>query len=161
MTTSEERLEQLERSLQQAESALQAANYRIATLETTTSADNTHCDNSTCLDGRHACAWEALKLCCRRSVVEELELRNVVLLCGSLTRAACSDGKGQDDSRRHEEREPHSGEQVWSRQLYYMLSMSTSGEAQRRLQKVPEGEGAERAEDRYEVRQHAQADSLV
>ena len=33
MTTSEERLEQLERSLQQAGSALRAANYRIATLE--------------------------------------------------------------------------------------------------------------------------------
>ena len=32
---------------------------------------------------------------------------------------------------------------VWSRQLYYMLSLSTSGEAQRRLQNVPEGEGAE------------------
>ena len=32
-------------------------------------------------------------------------------------------------------------EQVWSRQLYYMLSLSTSGEAQRRLQNVPEGEG--------------------
>ena len=34
-------------------------------------------------------------------------------------------------------------EQVWSRQLYYMLSPSTSGEAQRRLQNVPEGKGAE------------------
>ena len=33
-------------------------------------------------------------------------------------------------------------EQVWSRQLYYMLSLSTSGEAQRRLQTVPVGEGA-------------------
>ena len=33
--------------------------------------------------------------------------------------------------------------QVWSRQLYYMLSLSTSGEAQRRLQNVPDGEGAE------------------
>ena len=32
-------------------------------------------------------------------------------------------------------------ELVWSRQLYYMLSLSTSGE--RRLQNVPEGEGAE------------------
>ena len=32
-------------------------------------------------------------------------------------------------------------EQVWSRQLYYMLSLSTSGEA--RLPNVPEGEGAE------------------
>ena len=27
-------------------------------------------------------------------------------------------------------------EQVWSRQLYYMLSLSTSGEAQRRVQNV-------------------------
>ena len=34
-------------------------------------------------------------------------------------------------------------EQVWSRQLYYMLSLSTIGEAHRRLQNVPEGEGAE------------------
>ena len=34
-------------------------------------------------------------------------------------------------------------EQVWSRQLYCMLSLNTSGEAQRRLQNVPEGEGAE------------------
>ena len=34
-------------------------------------------------------------------------------------------------------------EQVWSRQLYFMLSLSTSGEAQRRWQNVPEGEGAE------------------
>ena len=36
-----------------------------------------------------------------------------------------------------------SAEQVWSKQLHYMLSLSTSGEAQRRLQNVPEGEGAE------------------
>ena len=41
-------------------------------------------------------------------------------------------------------------EQVWSRQLYYMLSLSTSGEAQRRLQNVPEGEGAEGVE-RYSL----------
>ena len=40
-------------------------------------------------------------------------------------------------------------EQVWSRQLYCMLSLSTSGEAQRRLQ------------NGHEVRRHAQADSLV
>ena len=59
-------------------------------------------------------------------------------------------------------------EQVWSRQLYYMLSLSTSGEAQRRLQNVPEGEcpeawkaGTLRAEDSHEVRRRAQADSLV
>ena len=36
-----------------------------------------------------------------------------------------------------------SSEKVWSRQLCNMLSLSTSGEAQRRLQNVPEGEGAE------------------
>ena len=34
MATSEERVDQLERSLQQAGNALQAANFRIATLET-------------------------------------------------------------------------------------------------------------------------------
>ena len=34
-------------------------------------------------------------------------------------------------------------EQVWSRQLYYVLSLSTSGEAQKKLQNVPEGAGAE------------------
>ncbi len=34
-------------------------------------------------------------------------------------------------------------EQKWSRQLYYMLSLTTSGEALRRLQNVEEGEGAE------------------
>ena len=36
-----------------------------------------------------------------------------------------------------------SAEQVWSGHLYYTLSLSTSGEAQRRLQNVPVGEGAE------------------
>ena len=66
----------------------------------------------------------------------------LILLRGSLARTVCSVGKGQDDGRRHEEREPHSGDQVWSRQLYYMLSLNTSAEAQRRLQNVPEGEGA-------------------
>ena len=52
-------------------------------------------------------------------------------------------------------------EQVWSRQLYYILSLNTSGEAQRRLQNVPEGEGALRAENSHEVCRNAQADSLV
>ena len=36
-----------------------------------------------------------------------------------------------------------SSEQVWSRRLYCIFSLSTGGEAQRRLQNVPEGEGAE------------------
>ena len=52
-------------------------------------------------------------------------------------------------------------EQVWSRQLYYMLSLSTSGEAQRRLQNVLEGEGAEAWKVFSEVCRNAQADSLV
>ena len=52
MTTSEERLEQLERSLQQAGSALQAANDRTATLESAAGA--------TTLVGRHACARDTL-----------------------------------------------------------------------------------------------------
>ncbi len=34
-------------------------------------------------------------------------------------------------------------QQSWSRQLYYMLSLTTQGEALRRLQNVEEGEGAE------------------
>ena len=34
-------------------------------------------------------------------------------------------------------------EQKWSRQLYYMMSLTTNGEALRRLQHVAEGEGAE------------------
>ncbi len=34
-------------------------------------------------------------------------------------------------------------EQKWSRQLYYMMSLITNGEALRRLQSVSEGEGAE------------------
>ena len=60
-------------------------------------------------------------------------------------------------------------EQVWSRQLHYMPSLSTSGEAHRRLQNVPEGEGAEAWKtfsEYYEpktatVRRQAQAGSLV
>ena len=40
--------------------------------------------------------------------MEELELRHAILFSGSLARTACSDGKGQDDCRRHGEREPHS-----------------------------------------------------
>ena len=74
--------------------------------------------------------------------MEELELHHAVLLSGSLARTVCSDGKGQnaDDMRNVNLTPP---EQVRSRQLFYMLSLSTSGEAQRRLQNVPEGEGAE------------------
>ena len=61
MATSEERLEQLKLALQQVGTALQAANYRIAILETAAGAPAHSCDNNfICLDGRHACAWETL-----------------------------------------------------------------------------------------------------
>ena len=75
--------------------------------------------------------------------MEELELR-AILLSGSLARTACSDRKGHNDTAedmRNVNLTP--SQQVWSRQLYHMLSLSRSGEAQRRLQKVPEDEGAE------------------
>ena len=99
---SEERLEQLERSLHLAGNALQAANNRIASLESAA---------GTSTAGASSCCPFRLNV--------------------KLTAA----------------------EQVWSRQLYYMLSLSTSGEAQRRLQNVPEGEGAEARKvfsERYE-----------
>ena len=120
----EERLEQLERSLQQAGSALQAANYRISSLET---AAGTTTSAASMVDMRG-----------RRSVRGRAGFRHVVFLSNSLAGTTCIDGKGTNQRRRHA-----SAEQVWSRQLYYMLSLSTSGEAQRRLQNVPEGEGAE------------------
>ena len=34
-------------------------------------------------------------------------------------------------------------DQKWSRQLYYMMSLTTNGEALRRLQNIAAGEGAE------------------
>ena len=49
MATSEERLEQLKRSLQQAGSAPQAANCRVSSLETAAG-----CDNRFCLDPDHS-----------------------------------------------------------------------------------------------------------
>ena len=63
-------------------SALQAANYRIATLESAAGATNTYCDNSVCLDGRHASTrrtlqlrWRAgASLCCPSAAVSP-ELR--------------------------------------------------------------------------------------
>ena len=98
MATSDEQLEQLERSLQQARSALFAANYKIATLVSaagTATAPTATTPSASMVDMR--VLGKPFELCCRRSVVEELELRHVVLLCGSLARAACFDGEGQDD----------------------------------------------------------------
>ena len=101
MAPSEERQEQLDRSLQQAGSALQAANYKIATLEPAAGTATTPTATTTPSASARTTAND---------------MGNV-----NLTPA----------------------EQVWSRLLYYMLSLSTSVEAQRRLQNVPEGEGAE------------------
>ena len=98
----EERLEQLERSLQQAGSALQVANYRISSLE------SSWYDNFGGLDGGHACVREPLYLCWRRSVVEELELRHVVFLGNNLAGTTCIDGKGTNQCGRHAERTLHS-----------------------------------------------------
>ena len=140
MASSEERLEQLEQALQQAGTALQAATYRIAALASMGWCAGHSCDNnSICLDGRDARARETLQLRRRRSVVEELELRHDVIFGGSLATLKRSDGKG----RNMRNVSLTSSEQVSSRQSYCMLSLSTSGEAQRRLQNVPEGEGAE------------------
>ena len=134
----EERLEQLERSLQQAGSALQAANYRISSLETaagtTTSAasmvDVRVLGKPSIFAGDEASwkSWSFVMLSFSAAVSPEL-------------RALMEKARINVDDMLNVHLT--SAEQVWSRQLYYMLSLSTSGEAQRRLQNVPEGEGAE------------------
>ena len=129
---SEERLEQLERSSQQAGTALQAANNRIASLEsavrtTTTAAsmvDMRVLGKPSIFAGDEASwkSWSFVMLSFsaavspeRRALMEKARTNVADMLNVNLTAA----------------------EQVWSRQLYYMLSL------QRRLQNVPEGEGAE------------------
>ena len=134
----EERLEQLERSLQQAGTALQAANYRIASLE---SAAGTTITAASMVDMRELgkpsifaqgeASWKSWSFVMLsfsaavspelRALMEKAQTHVVDMLNVNLTAA----------------------EQVWSRQLYYMLSLSTSGEAQRRLQNVPDGDCAE------------------
>ena len=133
----EERLEQLERSLQQAGNALQAANYRISSLET---AAGTTTSAASMVDMRvlgkpsifagDAASWKSWSFVMlsfsaavspeQRTLMEKARTTATDMLNVNLT----------------------APEQVWSRQLYYMLCLSTSGEAQRRLQNVPEGEGA-------------------
>ena len=134
----EERLEQLERSLQQAGNALQAANYRISSLETapgtTTSAasmvDLRVLGKPSIFAGDEASwkSWSFVMLSFSAAVSPEL--RTLM----KKARTTASDMLNVNLT---------APEQVWSRQLYYMLSLSTSGEGQRRLQNVPEGEGAE------------------
>ena len=89
---------------------------------------------------------------------------------GSLARTACSDGKGQDDGRRHEEREPHSGRAGVEQTVALHAqpeherggAEETAERARGRWDRCVEGVlGTPRAEDHHEVRRHAQADSLV
>ena len=130
----EERLEQLERSLQQAGSALQAANCRISSLETaagTTTAAASMVDmrvlgKPSIFAGDEASwkSWSFVMLSFSAAVSPELH----ALMEKARTNVA-------DMLNVH----LTPAEQVWSRQLYYMLSLSTSGG----LQNVPEGEGAE------------------
>ena len=112
----EERLEQLERSLQQAGSALQAANYRISSLETAAGTTTSWKSWSFVMLSFSAAVSPELRALMEKARINVDDMLNVHLT---------------------------SAEEVWSRQLYYMLSLSTSGEVQRRLQNVPEGEGAE------------------
>ena len=121
---------------------------------------DTSCNNnSICLDGQHACARETLYLCWRT----ERSSKSCSFVVLSFSAAVWPELRALMEKAR-------TTAQVWSRQLYYMLSPSTSGEAQRRLQNVPKGSGCRgvegvpgtvRAEDSHEVRRHAQADSRV
>ena len=138
MATSQERLEQLEQSLQQPGSALQGANYRIATLESAAGA-TTHTATTppaSMVDMRVLGAtsyfagdeatwksWSFVMSSFSAAVLPEL-------------RALMEKATTTADDMRNVNLTP--AEQVWSGQLYYMLSLST-----RRLQNVPEGEGAE------------------
>ena len=156
--------EQLERSLQQAGNALQAANCRIATLETAAGAPTplaTTTPSASMVDLRvlgkpsHFAgddeapwkSWSFVMLSFSAAVSPEL-------------RALMEKARTTADDMRNVNLTP--SEQVWSRELYYMLSLSTSGEAQRRLPNVSEGGSRNTTtEDSHEVRRHAQADSLV
>ena len=118
----EERLEQLERSLQQAGNALQAANYRISSLQTalgtTTSAasmvDLRVLGKPSIFAGDEASwkSWSFVMLSFSPTVSPELRTLR------KKARTTASDMLNVNLT---------APEQVWSRQLYYMLSLSTSG----------------------------------
>ena len=144
MATSEERLGQLEQAPQQAGNALQAANYRIATLETaagTPATPVTTTSSAWMVDMRvlgkppnfagDKASWKSCSFVMPSfPAAVSPELR--ALMEKAITTA---------EDMRNVNLTP--SEHVWSRQLYHMLSLSTSGEARRRLQNVAEGEGAE------------------
>ena len=141
MATSEERLEQLERSLQQAGTALQAANCRIATLDTAAGAATTPSATTTpsasMVDVRvlgkpsnfagDEASWKSWCFVMLSSSAAVSPAPRALL---EKARIAGTDVRNVNLT---------ATEQVWSRQLYHMLSLSTSG----RLQNVLEGEGAE------------------
>ena len=103
MATSDERLEQLERSLQQAGNALQAADYRISSLETaagTTTSSTSMVDmrvlgksSNFAVDEESWKSWSFVMLSFSAAVSPELR---------TLMK------KGTYDSDRHAKREPHS-----------------------------------------------------
>ena len=106
MATSEERLEQLERSLQQAGNALQAANYRIATLETAAGAPTppaTTTPSASMVDMR----WSFVMLSFSAAVSPEL-------------RALMEKARTTADAMRNVNLTP--SEQVWSREAVHAQS---------------------------------------
>ena len=131
-TSKKERLEQLERSLLQAGNALQAVNYRIATLETAAGAPTppaTTTPSASMVDMRvlgkpsnlagDEASWKSCSFVMLSFSAAVPELR--ALMEKARTTA--------DDMRNVNLTPP---EQVWSRQLCCMLSLSTSGGARRR-----------------------------
>ena len=121
----EERLEQLERSLQQAGNALQAANCRISSLETAAGTTTTAASmvdmrwfgKPSIFAGDEASwkSWSFVTLSFSAAVSPEL-------------RALREKARSTADDMRNVNLT--AAEQVWSRQLYYMLSLSTSGGAE-------------------------------
>ena len=135
---SEERLEQLERSLHLADNALQAANNRIASLESAAGTSTT------------AASMVDMRVLGKPSIFagDEASWKSWSFVMLSFSAAVSPELRALMEKARTNVADMlnvklTAAEQVWSRQLYYMLSLSTSGEAQRRLQNVPEGEGAE------------------
>ena len=144
VATSEERLEQLEQALQQAGNALQAANYRIATLETAAGAP------ATLVTTTSSASNVGMRLLGKPSnyAGDEASWKRWSFVMLSFSAAVSPELRALMEKARttaEDMRHVHLtlSEQLSSRQLYNMLSLSTSGEAQRRLQNVPEGEGAE------------------
>ena len=153
--------------------AVSAASRQCVTsckLSDLVSGDCSWYDDFGSLDGGHACAWETLNLRRGRSVMEELELRHVVLLGSSLAGTACIDGKGTNQCRGHAERTSHTGragveqtavlhaQSEYERRSAEETAERAGGRGCRGVESIL---GALRAENSHEVCRNAQADSLV